>query len=91
MDAPIHRIPYISKDALFWQIRYNILNNRQENKKIQLMRCIFVFILLFICPLLACPGDNPKNANNIFRLLIALDGSYPDFSPEIIMDTAKTK
>ena len=55
------------------------------------MRCIFVFILLFICPLWACSGDNPKNANNIFRLLIALDGSYPDFSPEIIMDTAKTR
>ncbi|MBO5633192.1 MAG: hypothetical protein J5965_29385, partial [Aeriscardovia sp.] len=30
---PFNRIPYISKDALFWQIRYNILKNRQENKK----------------------------------------------------------
>ena len=30
---PFFRIPYISKDALFWQIRYNILKNRQINKK----------------------------------------------------------
>ncbi len=54
------------------------------------MRCLLVLLLLLFYPLSASPSDNPKNANNIFRLLIALDGSYPDFPPEIIMDTAKT-
>lgn len=54
------------------------------------MRCLLVLLLLLFYPLSASPSDNPKNENNIFRLLIALDGSYPDFPPEIIMDTAKT-